>query len=92
MYGSSGMVDVEGSSDKEGSGVWGVMTGELRELILYWTQSLTYTLNLMFFFIRASSTLLVHLILFTNYLYTDYCPKEFLSNISKKEMPTLDRL
>jgi len=70
---------------------WIVVTAVQKVQILYWTYSLTHILNLMFSFVRASGTLLVHLTLSTNYLITDYCPKEFLSNISKKEMPTLDR-
>ena len=70
--------------------VWAMITGEPRELILYWTQSLTYTLSLMFSSVRTSGTFLIYLTLSTNYLYTNYCPKKCLANISKEEISTLD--
>ena len=47
IYRNGNVVGVKGGSNGEGSRVWVVMTGELRELVLYWTQSLTYTLNSM---------------------------------------------
>ena len=44
------------------------------ENTLYWTQSLTHTLNLTSSSIRTSSTLLVYFTLSTDYLTTDYFP------------------
>ena len=46
--------------------------------------------ELNFFSVRANGTLLVYLILSTNYLTTNYCLNKFLSNIPKERIPTLD--
>jgi len=40
--------------------------------------------------VGISGTLFVYLTLFTDYLITDYYPKELYMNISKEKMPTLD--
>ena len=56
--------------------VWVVVTGYQRVLILCWIYFLTCILTPMFSSIRASSTLLVHLTLFTNY-YPNWTVNDF---------------
>jgi len=88
VYSGGGISDNDDNSNRGGEVV--VVTAVQRVQILCWTHLLTCTLNSIFSFIKASSTLLVYLTLSTNYLTTDYCSNKFLYNILKKGMSTLD--